>query len=1239
MRLLIVLKLNELIEINILLISFNMNMSLTNDQLNKVNQKDQKDQVIKILIEASQNINSEEHQKTIFELLLFERKEIAFGELLISILSDFLEVRLAYPNTSEQLYILIYIKNFLQHIQGRKEISLFLNIEMIIQKCLSIYFSDCLNKETKRIYDEIIQSLLHIAQNFKEPLPFFNNLFESIKAQFDNPYLIQDKITDYLSFLTKVIKHFLLFDFNLNESVKFIHLFSVIYDRVISITNGYNDETQKIELITTFILYFSQVCSNCFDSFSNHFRSIYVIDKLQKDNMKTVFFESDSFILLIKKCLTINSDNVIMDINNETGKFNTSLIKSKGMLIELLSIICKKLSGMNLISQYPRYQEMIESLLKGLSSQMISLYRMKDYPREKADNTEQEICQLMNIVKIIQFLTEACETVYGNELFSQNAKTIFELLILPNILPTPLEMMLFEFEPEEYLRQLLDMSTTNNEKLPKTKSFKLLTALSTRIDGFFQALIDLYLDIIDSIARVKEPNKSDGDNHSLYESMINTIHHEHLFEQALQIFTTLSFLFLDDNKALNKLDERIDSINHKLIKISNDYLKSKLCFFYKHNLVYLFNDSQQVISKSFDDSIIFIFNCIMSSNTNKSLILTALNAINNIIFNKKLKKFCGHLVRIYSNQVVSYFRSNKELKDIIQTEEYDSFIKGIINHYLIELEQEAVAIFKYFWEEFNVSLTNSINQGKKKIPFQERNNQVILVKNINFLKRFTSIAKSNQKEIIQEIYAPILSLLTKLSDFLNWDFENDILELINGIIEDIKFVPFDYAITLKQYCESLNSGYDGAFDNKFEEYHIHFIFTFLKHMNIAQIEELKYKDILKEILVDHLLSIPRKTKVDSIYTEHYIYSDLGCVYIMMFWNYFNKKDIIELIYIFNKRMNTLPNMDLVLNLKLAMNIFLLINTADDYEVLNNFNYKLFIIKITQFFPINDCSVIEHEQVARFCSSMVRFIIIQLSCVIDTSNDNEKLIAQMIDLNFEELKVIAKKTQNELKKKCNSDMNSKTEKREYKCGKFNFSTRSTNELKLPSDELLSFSDDDNDESNEVIDEEELEIDLCEKMDQNDSDEAINDEDEDENIFTAINENPFKFDNLIKDDPDEKDNNFLTVKKNTHPFDYYYKKYCDEVIIIQSSQINVFMIFDLMLSDLESNALMLYNKILQSYSNKQRHLINEFRKNQKILMNGLFVYRKIIHMKPHLTNLSSNSNNNTNPNSNININNSS
>ena len=506
-------------------------------------------------------------------------------------------------------------------------------------------------------------------------------------------------------------------------------------------------------------------------------------------------------------------------------------------------------------------------------------------------------------------------------------------------------------------------------KLPKQKSIKLLMTMCDTIDGFLNYIVHIYILIIKNITLNNNNNDNNMEIEDKYKSLFvflkQNIDSFNLIEQSLQVFTSLSFLFGDKQDVADYFCDEIDLINYMLIKINDPFLKSKLCVFYSYNLEILFHNEDEVLSKSFDDSLNFLFDCIFNKTSNKSLIKTSINCINEIIFNNYLKKFCITSVSIYAFKVINYFNIKENLFGF--EDEFNEFLKGIVKEYMYDLGDSIIQLFDLFWIKFIEGLNklennekdiidnsdNKINNKSKnnilKDKTKEVNEAVELNTNINIIKNFINMMLIKNVEIKNNIYEKILSLFQKLSNFIEIDFEEEILQILSKVILDIKLLPDSYFTFLKTFLNSLNQIIDNDFRFRIQSYHLDFIFTCLQAFKRNIIQKENIKEILINTLNSRLAKIRRCVPLKLIISEHYVYCDMGLCINMFFFHNLTKNNICELAGIFYRRMEKIPNTDYDLNVKLSLNIFLLLIKCENYEIFDDIFLNNKIINLYNFF--------------------------------------------------------------------------------------------------------------------------------------------------------------------------------------------------------------------------------------------------------------------------------------------------
>ena len=1012
-----------------------------------------------------------------------------------------------------------------------------------------------------------------------------------------------------------------------------------------------------------------------------------------KKDKRFIFINNNSFLEFLNMSFYYdNNKNFsfgIEFVNNKEKRFDFLISKGKGILIEVLTVLIKKLTKFELFNSYENFNSETLKYYFNIVEYLINFYKVGNYPREKADNTPEEIIQLSVIVKIITFIDEIIDNQIYQKLIDTNLskinpnnknekyEDIFKYIIVPNLLQTDLEKTFFEFDQDEYIKNLQDMCHTCEVKLPKQKSIKLLITLCDTIEGFLSKIVHIYILILKNITLSNNNNSNieiEDKFKSLYTFLIQNLNSFNLIEQSLQVLTSISFLFGDKPDVSDYFCEEIDLINFMLVKITDPFLKSKLCIFYSYNLEILFHNNDEVLSKSFDDSLNFLFECIFNKTSNSSLKKTAICCINEVIFNKYIKKFCITSVCIYAFKVINYFNIEENLSG--NEEEFNEFLKGIVKEYMYDLGDSTIQLFDLFWNKFLTILNktekndknnlesfnknNNINNGVLKDRTKEVNEAMELSSQINIIKNFLNMVSNKNIDIKNNIYEKILSLFPKISSYLESDFEEEILQLISKVISDVKLLPETYFIHLKNYFNSLNKGIDNEYEYRIEKYHLDFIFTCLQSFKRNLIENEHTKEILINNLNFRLSSIRRCIPLSKIMAEHYIYCDMGLCIDIFFFDNFNDSNICDLIDIYYKRMEKIPNTDYDLNVKLCLNIFLLLIKNDNYEIFDKIfldnkivNLNNFLCKVISFFPFKDLSLIQHQIVAIFCSLIIRYMIIkqknnQKILKNDEKDlndkDTQKIFYFIFNLNLTQLNLIKNKSMliiNNNEKK-EEQLIQKNQKKEIildsyiineNNGKNNFkkNTQIIFNERIPHNKSLikkyDYSDKDNDSidynaneddflinnNNEFIKNENKNKIIVENDDYDD--ENINPIDDDEN--NIYNDNSDSIDDLDENIDDDRDEEFLTIKnKSKDSFMYYYNKFANEELIVYLKQINEFHLFEIMMKDIEINDInflnTLLNQIKTSQGENKLKLIQEFKGIQKIEFKNrnIFSYRKIV-----------------------------
>ena len=1232
-----------------------------------------------------------ENTENIYKLIEQEKNEIELISNLLAILGDFNNCILNMT-PMQNLYILIYIKNTLPKYKAKpklKQIEFFEGkILQVIKFYLNFNFSknysiDNTFEKIKKMFDEIIPLLFDLIVVMLEPKDFLSNVYNNIILtclnNHKNYFLEFEFFFKFIFTYENFCRIYLIYIYKNEEMSIIFENYYQILTLCNNITN-INSQELKGKLFNQCILSFSKTTILSLDNFIKT-KIFSISSKLVKKNnsdKRFNFLDNKYIFKFIKYCFYLNDKNTNfsfgLEFSNEDNKiFEFQLCKGKGILIELLTVIIKKLSKFEFFNEYTKFHSKILKYFCNITEYLINYYKKGNYPREKAMNNSKEIIQLSTIVKILNFIEAIIDNKIYHDLIDKNNfaininnkyekySDIFKYIIVPNLLKTELEKTFFDFKKDEYIQNLLDMSQNCQIKLPKQQSIKLLASMCENIDEFLSYIVHVYIYILKNITLNNEKGKNinikmEQKYENLFFFLTNYVDTFNLFEQSLQILTSLYYLYWDKDYLSEFFCDEIDIINYMLVKINDPFLKSKLCLFYSVSLEILFHNDDEVLSKSFDDSLNFIFESLFSKIP--SLQITSFHCLNQIISNNFIKKFCVTSVSIYSLKIINYFNEKENI--IGFEEEFNEFIKYIVKEYIYDLGDSTIQLFDLFWNKFcSILLKNNnienkmMNYGKLKDKTNEVNEAMEISNQINIINNFIKIVSNKNVEIKNNVYDKILNLFPNLKFYINSDFEEDILKLISKIILDIKLLPDSYFQYFIFYMNCFNQGAKDNDEYKIEEYHIDFIFTCLQCFKTNLIINGNIKETLIKQLNYRLLTNRRGIPLKKIITEHYIYCDLGLCVNFHFFGDLNKINIIDLISLYYQRMEKIPNTDYDLNVKLCINIFILLLRADNYEIYDEIflqdkkvNLYTFISKVISFFPVYKLSLIEQQIVAIFCSTIIRYLIIKqksnqdvLSCdKIDLNyNDNnnyEKIYFYIFYLNLNQLHLIKQKSLNILKKFENKEemknfknkekliivdsygINDKKEKEHFKMNKdMTYSERELHDKSI----VNKFENGENKENNSVdYFSNEDEFLIIDEYNKKYNKENRNEEEEynDENIEEINEENSKEYYEEEEDD-DDKDQDFLTLKKVTkNSFLIYYNKYANEKLAINLRQINEFQLFEIMMKDLElSNQNILndiFDKLIKTHGNEKLELIEKYKGMQKIYFQNknIVSYRKIV-----------------------------
>ena len=526
--------------------------------------KEKTKNLIKLIIAA------EENKEIIYKLIEQEKNEIELVSNLLEILSDFNNCLLNLT-PMQNLYILIYIKNTLPKFKAKPKMK---EIEYLDQKILiginfylnydfsKNYSKDNTFQNIKKMYDQIIPYLFDLIVVMEKPKYFLSNIFNNIILSnlnnSINNFIYNEFSFKFIFIYENFFRIYLIYIYKNEEMNIIFHKYYQILN-IFNTNAKINSQETKGKMFNQLILSFSKTTILSLDHFIKS-KIFNISPELSENNNDERFnFLDNKYIFkFIKHCFysdeNTNNFSFGLEFANEKDKiFEFLLCKGKGILIELLTVIIKKLSKFEFFKNYTKFNSKILIYFCNITEYLIDYYKKGNYPREKAMNNSQEIIQLSTIVKIINFMEEIIDNKiyhdlieYDDFIINKNNKyekfsDIFKYIIIPNILTTELEKTYFDLGNDEYIKNLFDMSQNCQIQLPKQQCIKLLIAMCENIDEFLSYIIHVYVYILKNISLNYNENenlkniKIEQKYENLYFFLIKNLDKFNLFEQALQV--------------------------------------------------------------------------------------------------------------------------------------------------------------------------------------------------------------------------------------------------------------------------------------------------------------------------------------------------------------------------------------------------------------------------------------------------------------------------------------------------------------------------------------------------------------------------------------------------------------------------------------------------------------------------------------------------------------------------------
>ena len=1183
----------------------------------------------------------------LLQLKSFEKNQIAFSELLIDILCESQNLFASFTH-NQILLVYIYIKNFLNSVSNKSSLQKIDLFNTKLEQIINIYFLNEYPIAIENIYGEIIHILLEIINHFENAKNIYNILIQKYTSTFpleinnSNIWLFRKIVFVYESVYELCINYLL----TQNEYTDVLLFYPNFYEMCIhkltpSFMINVHNENKCLEnlckLLNCIVVSFSRTYILILDAYIKNEIYSFNYSKNKEEVINNSFIENDKILKFIYYIITLlyhkekgmfMCDKLFLFFNND-NYLNKSISKGKVVLIELLSITCYNLDKFHIVSLFTKYEELLTLVSSQCILHLIDLYKSNNYPREKVDNSNEEIDMMTIIVKLLSFMETLCNSTISDKIFKHIYIDIFHYIIIPNIIITPLELDFFSFDVQEYTKHILDMAFSCDIKLPKHKSLRLLMSMCEHIDGFFTYITELYLKVLFFVVGTFQM-KSDiiNNDNEIYCFLTSKLSSKELLEQSLQVFTSVSFLFCERDNTRERFCDMIDIINHHLLQINDYFIQSKLCMFYAYNLKDLFNDGNEVLSKSFDDSLNFVFSCVVDSKCT-SLNTIALNNINSIIFDRNIKSFCGTMVKIFGTKIVNFLQHSKNKNNnnnsIGYENDYNTFINGLIKNYTYELGEDVINLFEIFWdnllESINESLTSEHNENNNRNNTNNLLNKEFLMKrkhtkainNLNLVKSFLNGLKNQNASIKNHIYTKILNLLNLLEKFINYDLEKDIIDILLFLLNDLKLLPQTYIEHIIKYTNAFitNQTYS------FEDYHITFILTFISCLKPSLLQKTEILNTLTYFITTRLGTTPHRTPITKIISDYNLYTEFTMGMICLYYNSLNIEHLVKLIEILFKRIDTPPKVDFDLNHKLVLCIFILLFQVDSFDILNPAKIEILIHLIINLYPVNYITIFEHEIICIGIGIVLKYI-------FTLGEWNEEYIMKLIKLNYNELKLIkqSSKCENDIK---TTETQNDDEKEEIVNGKYTYNKRKEH-IDYTLGVKIDFDFEENDNNTLSY---KYWNDRDNSLSENDNDEMSNKNDTDDIYEEDSEDDDGDFDNYMKHSSDDDDFLKEVKKERKNKVAVVYKEFANQELKMFINNINHFQFFWIAMQDFQNKNIKLYNNIMSSFNEEQIKNMIEFKSIKKISIrndnnnNGgdnnnienknTYLYRRIIKIK--------------------------
>jgi hypothetical protein len=453
---------------------------------------------------------------------------------------------------------------------------------------------------------------------------------------------------------------------------------------------------------------------------------------------------------------------------------------------------------------------------------------------------------------------------------------------LPHLKITGVERYLFENEPVEFVKTVCDMSDKQSIKIPKNRAIRLLETMTEYIDNFLFFIVDFYLNLM--IFTINKSNSSLSLTYTFPDNFVDRLScfsDEDVIENVLQVFSSLSFIIYEKKSLIGTFEDKLESVNSYLIKINSDFLKAKLCNFYSYTLDDMYHDKTSILSKAFDDSINFLFECLTNENGCITLNFMALEALESLIFDEELIILVHDFIKIHLKRVLALV-GKEEFNELTTYPIFHRFIKNILCKNFQEIGENLQKVFLYFWNNIKCEIDSFIRTDNQVLSAKKMTNLTDMINCVTKL-----IENSKTTEYKHSIYFEIFQLFDQVDRLINYDYEEDIYNLLIIIINDIKLIPNEYINSLDKLFKAL----DDDKKDYIESYHISFILSFISNIKYNEY----YKGRLLNLIEAHIFEINKSHQLMKTVLVHVIYTNLLIGYIMVI--FINS----ALLAIFNKR--------------------------------------------------------------------------------------------------------------------------------------------------------------------------------------------------------------------------------------------------------------------------------------------------------------------------------------------------